>query len=63
MQTGTLKSKMEQVIHKLPEDAGIEEAMERLYLLSKIEKGLKQANNGDIHTQEEAREKLAKWLK
>ena len=63
MQTETLKSKMEQLIHKLPEGAGIEEAMERLYLLAKIEKGIKQANDGDVYTQDEARKKLAKWLK
>ena len=63
MQTETLKSKMEQLIHKLPEEAGIEEAMERLYLLGKIEKGIEQADAGDVYTQDEAREKLAKWLK
>ena len=63
MQTETLKSKMEQLIHKLPEEAGIEDAMERLYLLAKIEKGIEQADAGEIYTQNEAREKLAKWLK
>ena len=63
MQTETLKSKMEQLIHKLPEEAGIEEAMERLYLLAKIEKGIEQADAGEVYTQDEAREKLAKWLK
>ena len=63
MQTETLKSKMEHLIHKLPDNAGIEEAMERLYLLAKIEKGIEQADAGDVYTQDEAREKLAKWLK
>ncbi len=63
MQTETLKSKMQQIIHKLPEDAGIEDAMERLYLLAKIEKGINQANSGEVYTQDEAKEKLAKWLR
>ncbi len=63
MHTETLKSKMEQLIHTLPEKAGIDEAMERLYLLGKIEKGIQQANDGNVYTQDEAREKLAKWLK
>ncbi len=63
MQAETLKSKMEHLIHKLPDNAGIEDAMERLYLLAKIEKGIKQADEGDVYTQDEAREKLAKWLK
>ena len=33
MQLTTIKAKMEQLIHNLPEKASIEEAMEKLYLL------------------------------
>jgi hypothetical protein len=43
MQRPTIKAKMEQLIHNLPEKVSIEEAMEKLYLLYKIEKGIEQA--------------------
>ena len=50
-------------IEELPDDASVEEAFERLYLIYKIERGLKQADNGELVTQEEARQRMAKWLK
>jgi len=37
--------------------------MERLYILAKIEIGLAQADAGDEVTQEEARRRMARWLK
>lgn len=62
MQSVTLKSRMKQLIHNLPEDAGIEDAMEELYLLYKIEKGIQQAETGLTFSHEEAKKKLRKWL-
>jgi hypothetical protein len=37
--------------------------LERLYLLYKIDKGIKQADAGELVTQDEARHRMAKWLK
>ena len=62
MQPLTLKNKMEKLINNLPADANIEDAMERLYLLYKIEKGLQQADAGQIVSHEEAKKRLKKWL-
>ena len=62
MQPTTLKAKMEQLIHNLPKEASIEEAMERLYLLYKIEKGVQQADAGQTVSHEEAKRRLYKWL-
>ncbi len=56
------KTEIERVIKTLPENTSIEEAMERLYLLSKIEKGLQQADNGDVISHKEAEKRLKKWL-
>ena len=47
---------------ELPDDASIEEAMERLYLLYKIERGIGQADAGQKVTQAEARARMGKWL-
>jgi hypothetical protein len=37
--------------------------MERLYLLAKIEKGIKQTDEDQCISHEEAKEKMKKWLK
>ena len=55
------KSDIESVIKTLPEETSVEEAMEKLYLLLKIEKGLQQAESGNVISQDKAEERLKKW--
>lgn len=43
MESGTLKRKMVQAVESLPDDATVEDAIERLYFLAKIERGLQQS--------------------
>tara|TARA_Y100000031_G_C8024130_1_gene294000 strand:+ start:144 stop:335 length:192 start_codon:yes stop_codon:yes gene_type:complete len=62
MQSTSLKSKMESVIRDLPESASIEDAMEKLFFLYKIEKGIEQADAGLTVSHEEAKQRLGKWL-
>ena len=62
MQSTSLKAKMESAIHDLPEDASIEDAMEKLFFLYKIEKGIEQADAGLTVSHEEAKQRLSKWL-
>lgn len=50
-------------IQELPEDVGFEEAIEKLYLLSKIKKGITQADQGQTISHDEAKQKFSKWLK
>jgi len=57
------KQQVLKIIEDLPDDAGVEEALDRLYLLYKVERGLRQADRGELLTQEEVRERMAKWLK
>jgi hypothetical protein len=59
----TTKEQMIKVIQELPDDATVEDAMERLYLLYKIECGIAQAEAGQKVSQEEARRRMAQWLK
>jgi len=54
---------MLKAIEELPDDATVEDALERLYLLYKIERGIQQADAGELISQEEARQRMAKWLK
>jgi hypothetical protein len=56
------KQQMLRVIETLPDDAGIEEAIERLYVLHKLEVGIAQADAGQTVSHEEARRLMARWL-
>ena len=47
----------------LPDDATLEDAMERLFLLAKIEKGLQQADAGQLIPHEKVKERMAQWLR
>ena len=57
------KQQILKAIKELPEDAGVEDALDRLYLLYKVERGLQQADSGELLSQEEVRLRMAKWLK
>lgn len=57
------KKKIIDSLRDLPEKTTAEEAMERLYLLAKIEKGIKQADEGQCVSHKDAKEKMKKWLK
>ena len=57
-----MKELMLKAIQELPEDATVEDAMERLYLLEKIERGIVQADAGQKISHEEARRRMARWL-
>jgi hypothetical protein len=58
----TTKEQMLQAIRELPDEATVEDAMERLYLLYKIDRGIAQADAGQKVSQEEARTRMAQWL-
>ena len=51
------KDLLRETAEKLPADASVEDAMERLYFLAKVEKGLAQADAGELipHDEVEAR--------
>lgn len=54
------KQRVIEAVQALPADATIEDAMERLYFLAKIHRGLEQADAGDTLTHQEAKERLLK---
>ena len=57
------KPQILKAIEELPDDASLEDAIDRLYLLYKIDKGIRQADRGELLSQDEARQRMAKWLK
>lgn len=57
----TTKEKMIHAMEALPADATIEDALERLLLMAKVERGLAQADEGKTISHAEVRERMAKW--
>ena len=58
-----LKQQMLRAIQELPDDASVEDGIERLYLIHKIERGISQAEDGQLVSQDDARARMAQWLK
>lgn len=52
METTQVKSEIVRAIQDLPDDATVEDAMERLYFLAKVERGLEQSEAETIPHEE-----------
>ena len=57
------KEKLIEAIKKLPEGFTLEQVIEELILLDKIEKGVNDIDEGRIYANKEAENRLSKWLK
>lgn len=58
----TAKEDVESLLNKLPDDCSIEDVQYHLYVLEKVRHGLEAAEQEGTITQEEAEERLGKWL-
>jgi len=58
----TEKQSIIEMIKSLPDDVSMEDIIEAIYVRQKIEKGLKDSEEGNLYSHEEARELLKKWL-
>ena len=56
------KDKVISGIKRLPDSVTIEEILDQIILLEKIEKGIDQADRGEVFTEEEVEAKVAKWF-
>jgi predicted transcriptional regulator len=56
----SIKQKVLEAVQKLPPDATVEDAIERLYFLAKVERGVAQADAGETLPHEAARTRLLK---
>ena len=58
----TAKQEVSDLLTRLPDDCSLEDVQYHLYVLQKIERGLKDVEEGRVYTQEEVEEQMAKWL-
>ena len=57
------KTSVIKTMDKLPSNFSIDDLVEQLIFIDKIQEGLKQSKEGQIHSKEIAKKKLNKWLK
>lgn len=60
MEDHQVKGQILRGLQELPEDATMEDAMERLYLLAKVERGLQQSESGYTISHEEIKVRFLK---
>ena len=58
-----LKDDVKQMIDQLPEDCSIEDIQYTLYVRTKIQKGLKDIEEGNVLTTDEVKARMDKWFK
>lgn len=57
-----IQQEVSKLLNRLPDDCSLEDVQYHLYVLQKIEHGLKDAEEGRVYTQEEIEKRMAKWL-
>lgn len=56
------KEEVRDILSRLPDNCSLEDIQYHLYVLQKIQRGLKDAEQGRVYTQEEVEKMMAKWL-
>jgi hypothetical protein len=57
------KTQLISSLDKLPENLTIDQVVDHIIFVEKVQKGLSDSLNGNINSKEEAKQKLGKWLK
>ena len=58
----TAKEEVRKMLERLPDDASFEDIQYHIYVREKIERGLKDIQEGHVLTQEDVEERMSKWL-
>lgn len=57
------KEKVKKTIERLPENFTVDQVIEELVVLNKIEEGLKDLEEGRVFTTDQVKQELKAWLK
>jgi len=57
------KTRLINSLEKLPENLSIDDLVNHMVLIEKVQKGLDDVTSGKLNTKSEAQKKLGKWLK
>jgi predicted transcriptional regulator len=56
------KEKVKKTIDRLPDSFTVDQVIEELVVLDKIEKGLKEVEEGKVYSTQQVKDQLKKWL-
>jgi len=56
------KKTLMRTLENLPDKFSLDDLLDRIILLQKIDIGVEQSQSGQTHTTEQAKERLKKWL-
>lgn len=57
------KTQLINTLDKLPENLTVDQVIDHLIFIEKVQKGLDDSANGKVYSKNEAKQKLKKWLK
>ena len=57
------KTHLLNTFEKLPENLTIDQVIDHLIFIEKVQKGINDSRNGRVNSQEEAKKKLGRWIK
>ncbi len=57
------KDQLLATIQSLPDEISFEELLEKLFVIEKIDKGIKDYHEGKTYSNDQAKERLEKWLR
>ena len=58
----SVKKAVLDLVKKLPEDCTLEDVQYQLYVRQKIQRSMEAAAAGRVHTHEQVKKRLSKWL-
>jgi len=59
----TIKEEVVNMIKNLPDEVGYDEIMAEIYFKQKVDKSLKQIDEGKVISHDEAKKRIEKWIK
>ena len=59
----TAKEEVRKILDAIPDDASFEDIQYHIYVREKIERGLKDIQEGRVLSQEEIEQRMSRWLK
>ncbi|MEI7527003.1 MAG: hypothetical protein WCJ95_21825 [Mariniphaga sp.] len=57
------KTQIKNSLDNLPENVTVDQVIDQLIFIEKIQKGLDDSRNGRVNSKEDSKEKLSKWIK
>jgi predicted transcriptional regulator len=58
---GTAKDEVRRILEKVPDDATLEDIQYHIYVREKIERGMKDVQEGRVLSQDEVENRMRKW--